>query len=158
MAANAFLRSIKTPKKGVCSKCASCWASLASIILVPVPHKARHPCRLLCKTIASSLRSITSSSTVQIGSNSPMPQYSPPPLRNKDRNHPTHLLGNGAHVPNRRAETNKLMSHLTSLDMRCGRLGVLFFLCSPEPCLNVLCSYPQSAFAPSMAQQGNCSP
>jgi hypothetical protein len=80
MASNAFRRSIKTPKKGIYSKCASCWASLASIIPVPVPRKERHPCRLSCKTIASSLRSITFLSTFQISSNSPMPGYSPPPL------------------------------------------------------------------------------
>ncbi len=154
MVSNAYHRSIKTPKKGVCSKCASCWASLAYIIPVPVPCKARHPCRLSCRTIASSLRSITFSSTFQIGSSSPMPWYSPP-LQNEDRDHPTHLLGNGACVPNGGTMASKLVPCLTSPGVRCGRLRVFFPLHSSEPRFNVFHAYPRGAPTPSMAQQVN---
>ncbi len=41
MVSNAFLRSMKTPKNGVCSRWASCWASFASMIPGPVPRPAR---------------------------------------------------------------------------------------------------------------------
>ncbi len=81
----------------------------------------------------------------------------PPPLRNEDRDHPTHLLGNGACVPNGGTKASILVPRLTSSYVRCSHLWVFFPLCSPEPCFNVHSAYPRGAPVPSVAQQGNCS-